>query len=199
MLACMTPVRRKPRRGKSRKSQKKQRATSRPAKRQKVLISPQRVSADAYHVQQAKTHLEQAILGVQAINQISDEKMKAADDYVTKIKTIGEISSGLSWYRERIERDQRLENDKPTERRPRRKRQMSLDELAREKGIRKVIKNRAKGLVYCKQLDTNGIKILPAWILKGCPKTYHAAYFIKSWRRRIEVEKSNLKLKKLKN
>jgi hypothetical protein len=63
----------------------------------------------------------------------------------------------------------------------------------REKTILEVIQRGSKGLAYCRELDTAGIKCRRTKSWEGCPTTYPAAYQAGSpWRHRIQDEKSKI-------
>jgi hypothetical protein len=63
----------------------------------------------------------------------------------------------------------------------------------REKTILEVIQRGSKGLAYCRELDTAGIKCRRTKSWHGCPTTYPAAYQAGSpWRHRIQDEKSKI-------
>ena len=63
----------------------------------------------------------------------------------------------------------------------------------REKTILEVIQRGSKGLAYCRELDTEGIKCRRTRSWQRCPTTYPAAYQAGSpWRHRIQDEKSKI-------
>lgn len=119
---------------------------------------------------------------------------------------------GLDWYREteerhlnareqrlRIEQLEKQAHSRTVKRRTRRKKQKSAAKSERDAQILKIIKKGKKGLIYCKQLDANSVNVPHSWTTNGSPKTYAEAYQIPNLRHNIESEKSNIKIKNLKN
>lgn len=62
-------------------------------------------------------------------------------------------------------------------------------ELDRLKRIRVVVDRGAKGKMYCRELENEGIRPRQRWIDEGCPATYPAAYKDEKWRARLQDEK----------
>ena len=87
------------------------------------------------------------------------------------------------------ERIEKLEESK-------RKAAKSVQLTDRERRIWQVIQRGAKGLQYCRELDSAGIAPLRKGIWKDCPRKYESAYRQgEPWRHRIQDEKSKVRRK----
>ena len=77
-----------------------------------------------------------------------------------------------------------------------RKAAKSVQLTDREQRIWQVIQRGAKGLQYCRELDSAGITPLRKGIWKDCPRKYESAYRQgELWRHRIQDEKSKARRK----
>jgi hypothetical protein len=67
---------------------------------------------------------------------------------------------------------------------------------AREKKIWEVIQRRSRGMQYCRELASAGVKPRRKWIEQEmCPSTYTGAYQNPLWRQRINDEKTKIRRK----